>query len=317
MKISILMALYNGEKFLAAQLSSIKEQTLLPNQIIFIDDASSINPSYLIKEALAGSGIEYVILKNDRNRGSNYSFRRGVAYASGDVMLFSDQDDIWLNDKIENVKNFFNRQKNASVVFNDCRFLIDEKAVLFPTKADVILSYSGSIDHFVAGCCTAFTKDVAKAVNSGLYGNLNYDDQVHAVGKLLKSRYFLNKSLQLYRRHGNNQSVIPQNLPITNTNGLRKILTRFMYIFMNYTHMGLFNMSNDELEVHTKNCVALSNEKAGPYYDESVVAVMIKLLRKRSYYEFLLRGCKKDVSITISIGILCGYVYQALRGMLR
>ena len=73
------------------------------------------------------------------------------------------------------------------------------------------MASSGTIDHFVAGCCTAFDRVIASAVAKSLYNDLNYDDQVHMIGRILKRRFFLNQSLQLYRRHSNNESNIPQN----------------------------------------------------------------------------------------------------------
>ena len=53
-KISVVMSLYNGEKYLVEQLESIRSQTLLPDEIIFVDDASLIDPSHLIKSVLDG-----------------------------------------------------------------------------------------------------------------------------------------------------------------------------------------------------------------------------------------------------------------------
>ncbi len=316
-KISVVMSLYNGEKYLVEQLESIKNQTLLPNEIVFVDDASSTNPSYLIKSVLDGSGISYLILINDRNQGSNYSFRRGVKNAIGDIIFFSDQDDIWLETKIQTVIDFFNENSNASVVINDCFFLMDNQVLSSPTKAEVILSYSGTIDHFVAGCCTSFSKVVVKAVNNGLYDNLNYDDQVHAIGKLLKQRYFLNKSVQLYRRHLNNQSVIPQNSGVINSNKLRKNLNRIIYEFGKFTHINLLKMNKSELDDYKNKLQALSKSKVNEYHNQLIVVGLINSLREGSFYKFLTKVFKKGVSIVTSIGIFLGFYYLKLRGIYR
>ena len=311
------MALFNAEKYLPAQLKSIIEQTLRPNQIVFVDDASSQCPDHMIEDILGNTDIEYIILKNNNNRGSNYAFRRGLDHADGDIILFSDQDDIWLLDKIKTVRDFFNTHKNASVVFNDCMFLVKEAALRTPTKVEVILSYSGSTEHFVAGCCTAFTRDILRAVNVGLYCDLNYDDQVHAIGRILKRRYFLNQPLQLYRRHADNQSVIPQNIPVINNNFLRKYFTRFNFLFQNYIYINLYNMSNGQLEVHRNNLLVLSGEQDSPFHDEVFVVLMIKLLKQRSYYEFILEGWKNHVQPKKCVGIFIGFFYTEFRNMLR
>lgn len=316
-KISIVMSLYNGEKYLVEQLESIKNQTLLPNEIVFVDDASSTNPSQLIKSILDGSGINYLILINDKNQGSNYSFRKGVKNAVGDIIFFSDQDDIWLETKIQTVIDFFNENSNTSVVINDCSFFMDNQVLSYPTKAEVILSYSGTEDHFVAGCCTSFNKVVAKAVNNGLYDNLNFDDQVHAIGKLLKQRYFLNKSLQLYRRHLNNQSVIPQNNGIINTNKFRKNLNRIIYEFGEFTHINLLKMNMSELEDYENKLQSLSKNNVNEFYNQILVVGLVKSLREGVFYKFLTKVFTKDVSIVTSIGVFLGFYYLKLRDISR
>jgi glycosyltransferase involved in cell wall biosynthesis len=316
-KISVVMSLYNGEEYLVKQLESIKSQTLLPDEIVFVDDASSTNPSHLIESVLDGSGINYSILINDKNQGSNYCFRKGVKNAVGDVIFFSDQDDIWLETKIQTVINFFNENTNASVVINDCYFLMGKQILSYPTKAEVILSYSGTIDHFVAGCCTSFNKVIINAVNNGLYDNLNYDDQVHEIGKLLKQRYFLNKPVQLYRRHLNNQSVIPQNNGIINTNILRKNFNRIIYEFGEFIHINLLKMNKSELEDHKKKIQVLSKSKTNEYHNQLLVVELINLLREESFYKFLTKVFTKGVSIVTSSGVFLGVYYLKFRGIYR
>ncbi len=316
-KISVVMSLYNGEKYLAEQLESIKNQTLPPDEIIFVDDASSRNPTTLIKRVLDGSGISYLILINDRNQGSNYSFRRGVKNAIGDIIFFSDQDDTWLETKIQTVIDFFGENSNTSVVINDCFFLIDNQVLPSPTKAETILSYSGTIDHFVAGCCTSFNKIVAKAINNGLYDNLNYDDQVHAIGKLLEQRSFLNKSLQLYRRHSNNQSVIPQNDGVINSNKLRKNLNRLIYEFGKLIHINLLKMNKNELAEHKNKLQALSKSKINEYHNQLIVIGLINSLREGSFYKFLTKAFKEGASVITFIRVFLGFFYLKLRSIYK
>ena len=143
--------------------------------------------------------------------GYNFSFRKGIKEANGDIIFFSDQDDIWIDLKIEKILKYFKSKQDVSVVINDCFFLREGKVSRELTKAQTIKNFSGTLDHFVAGCCTAFDRVILDAVNHGLYEDLNYDDQIHKIGKLLNRRFFYNEVLQLYRRHSENESKIPQN----------------------------------------------------------------------------------------------------------
>lgn len=101
-KIAILMATYNGEKFIKEQLDSIFSQTIGENDITLIirDDGSSDNTLSIIKQY---SDNYKILIINDleNNIGPARSFWRLLKYADGyDYYMFSDQDDIWDHDKI-------------------------------------------------------------------------------------------------------------------------------------------------------------------------------------------------------------------------
>ncbi len=257
-KISVVMAIHNGQEYLVEQIESIKSQLLLPDEVIFVDDASNEDPSQLIQDTLKGSLIKFTILKNKKNMGVNFTFRRGVKAAKGDIIFFSDQDDIWLNSKIKTVVSFFKSNPMASVLINDCTFLRDGEVSSGKTKAKAILDYSGTNDYFVAGCCTAFDKIILSAIEKGLYDNLNYDDQVHMIARSLERRFFINEPLQLYRRHMNNHSLIPQNDGVKPT--LRgKYNNKLMHEFVKFFFIDLLIMDPKELADHNNKIKLLKN----------------------------------------------------------
>ena len=70
--------------------------------MIFIDDASIDNSIEVIETDLKNKQFEnYLILKNKINIGPNGSFELGIKNSQGEFIAFCDQDDIWLQKKLE------------------------------------------------------------------------------------------------------------------------------------------------------------------------------------------------------------------------
>lgn len=98
--VSVVMATYNGEKYLREQLDSIINQTYPIHEIIIQDDCS-IDGTIAIIEEYAREYSNIMFFVNDNNLGINQNFKTAVMRATGDFIALSDQDDIWFPDKIE------------------------------------------------------------------------------------------------------------------------------------------------------------------------------------------------------------------------
>ena len=94
--ISVIIPIYNGEKFIMRSLLSIESQTFQDFEIIFIDDCSTDSSFKLINElTLIDDRIK--LFKNKYNRGILYTKSFGVTQAQGKYILIIDQDDIYIN----------------------------------------------------------------------------------------------------------------------------------------------------------------------------------------------------------------------------
>ena len=97
MKVSLVMAVYNGEKYLIEQLDSIRKQTYPIDEVILIDDVSTDNSYELIHQYIDG----WKLIKNENNLGYRKNFKKGLEIVDGDIIFLSDQDDRWHLNKIE------------------------------------------------------------------------------------------------------------------------------------------------------------------------------------------------------------------------
>lgn len=99
MKISVVMTTYNGEKYLKEQIDSILLQTLLPDEIIICDDASTDGTVAILEQYKDVRGLRYVI--NQKQIGLIRNFKKAVSLAKEENhVALCDQDDIWLPDKL-------------------------------------------------------------------------------------------------------------------------------------------------------------------------------------------------------------------------
>ncbi|MGO3003018.1 MAG: glycosyltransferase family 2 protein [Leuconostoc mesenteroides] len=102
MKINIVMSTYNGEQFLAEQIDSIQQQTFKDWQLLIRDDGSSDQTPEIIKSFVAQDPRIVFINEHDReNFGVIKNFFTLIKHDKADYYFFSDQDDIWLEDKLE------------------------------------------------------------------------------------------------------------------------------------------------------------------------------------------------------------------------
>lgn len=94
--ISIIMPLYNVEKYIEKCLASIKDQTFKSYELIIIDDCSTDNSLVLVMKFIKDNPeIKCIIIQNDQNRGASYSRNIGMQKAIGEYICFMDSDDSW------------------------------------------------------------------------------------------------------------------------------------------------------------------------------------------------------------------------------
>ncbi|HFI0231865.1 TPA: glycosyltransferase family 2 protein [Streptococcus suis] len=101
MKVNILMSTYNGQQFLAEQIRSIQDQTYTDWTLLIRDDGSSDRTREILQDfASQDSRIRLIDVEQTKNLGVIKSFYRLVHYDQADYYFFSDQDDVWLPDKL-------------------------------------------------------------------------------------------------------------------------------------------------------------------------------------------------------------------------
>lgn len=118
-KVSVIVPVFNGNRFLAATLRSIASQTLPPWEIIVVDDCSTHDTQACVAAALPDA----VFLRNSRNGGVCITRNVGIRASSGVMIALSDQDDIWHPEKLERQAAAMRGNPDVDFLFTNFTYL--------------------------------------------------------------------------------------------------------------------------------------------------------------------------------------------------
>lgn len=123
--VSVIMPVYNGEKYISQAIESVlRQKTSL--ELIIIDDCSSDNTRFVISKY--ESDIRVVFVPNEKNLGVAASRNKGMELAKGKYIAFLDADDYWTEDKLE--KQLTLMEEKQAVLSSTGRELMDEEGIL-------------------------------------------------------------------------------------------------------------------------------------------------------------------------------------------
>lgn len=98
LRYAVVIPVYNGQQFIAKAIESCLQQSLLPSEIIVVDDASTDDTVSIVRSF---SSDLIRLEQNTSNRGPSFSRNRGMQLAGSDWILFLDADDVFHPEKIE------------------------------------------------------------------------------------------------------------------------------------------------------------------------------------------------------------------------
>jgi len=206
-KVSIALATYNGESYLHDQLQSYLEQYRQPDEIVVCDDCSNDGTLEILEAFRASAPFMIRIFQNPCNIGYTKNFEKAMSLCTGDIIFFSDQDDIWLPNKIRAIEKLFESYGDKSLIVHDGAIVDAATNSTGLTKLGQIRSGGLSDDSFVTGTLSALKRDILGYVlpfPKGITGG--HDGWVHAIGRMLNRRLVVDDVLQKLRRHSLNTS---------------------------------------------------------------------------------------------------------------
>ncbi|HEY1357620.1 MAG TPA: glycosyltransferase family 2 protein [Thermoleophilaceae bacterium] len=125
MSISVAMCTYNGERHVREQLDSIAAQSRPPDELVICDDGSTDGTRVIVSNFGAAATFPVRVHVNEQNLGSTKNFERAIGLCTGEVIALSDQDDLWLPEKLAVLEAAFDRNPDVGLVFTDAE-VVDE-----------------------------------------------------------------------------------------------------------------------------------------------------------------------------------------------
>lgn len=167
-KVQILMSTYNGERFLREQLESLLHQSWKNLEILIRDDGSNDRTPDILQEY--GAKYKQVKIFLEENQGVNRSFFALLEKSDADYVAFCDQDDIWLEGKMEaGIRKLEGEQGPALYCSN--KILVDSKGNLME-KQDRRTRIPGFgnavVECICTGCTTVMNRKMAEIIKDRL-----------------------------------------------------------------------------------------------------------------------------------------------------
>lgn len=217
--IAVLLTTYNGEKYLKEQLDSLRCQTCR-NFVCFIhDDASSDGTPELAATYCREHPEQFVYTGSSKVGGAKYNFMHLLKYVEADYIMFCDQDDVWMPEKIEKSYIKIKQTEGASP---ECPVCVCADAVVADSRLNVInesfYDFSGITlpaeiklkdllyGDFVVGCTMIFNRKLRERVlSANVTGMISMHDSFIALcAKACGRLAYMSETLLLYRQHGRN-----------------------------------------------------------------------------------------------------------------
>ena len=129
-KVSVIIPVFNKEKYLSTCINSIINQSLKDIELILIDDCSSDN-SYTIMEEYAKKDSRIKIYKNSNNIGTGATRNKGIKIAKSDYISFVDADD-YISQNLLEINYEAAVKNNADIIMIDIVFIKDDRFLKLP-----------------------------------------------------------------------------------------------------------------------------------------------------------------------------------------
>tara|TARA_R110002072_G_scaffold244091_2_gene403464 strand:- start:36 stop:860 length:825 start_codon:yes stop_codon:yes gene_type:complete len=256
-KVQILLATYNGEKYLSDQLKSILDQTFQNWELLISDDNSTDNTQIIIDQFLKLYPSKIRQVHVDKKGSSTANFMSLLNFVTAPYIMFCDQDDYWHNNKMENSVECIERvvEKNkVALVYTDMEVVDSELKILYSSflkqqglnpkwrnSSNAVFSQS-----MAAGCSMIFTKSLIDCLHPIQEKLFQHDHWILMHAAFYGKVEFIPKSLVKYRQHqhnaiGSHHSGI--NYFFGKLKDLNKIIQRWVYIKAQFgSSISLFNL---------------------------------------------------------------------------
>lgn len=329
MKVSVVMATYNGEAYIFKQMQSILNQYYKPDEVIIYDDRSTDNTVKIVTKFIEENNLSNWTLKvNYKNEGWKKNFYKSLKEASEELIFFCDQDDIWEPDKINIMREKMLENRNILALAGRMRLIDENDKILPPSK---ILPFSGEnsgkiyknkfnskfVYTIVPGCTLCIKSDLLKYMDMLDFSIIPHDSLFWKIATILDGAYYIDLDIIKYRVHSNNAS----GATTENIIGKSSIQNRIEGIRDNKKLTEQFlNLVNDNDEIYCnkyktniiKQNINILNKRLKLLENKNLLYIPILIINHKYYPS--LKAIIGDITYIFNINKISGNIWWKIYG---
>lgn len=221
-EVSVIMPIYNGERYLSEAIRSILNQTFGNFELLIIDDGSTDNSSKLITQ-YRDPRIRYI--HHEKNRGLIDTLNHGIAEARHELIARHDQDDIAYPERLQCQTDFMVQHPEVGVCGSGA-FLLENgqrtTKIVFPAS-DSLIRWALPFYNPLIHPSIIYRRSVVRLI-SGYSTAANYSEDYDLWWRILPHTKFYNiqRPLMDLRKHQTNMTITKQEYHIQQTTNLTK-----------------------------------------------------------------------------------------------
>ncbi|MCE2121790.1 glycosyltransferase [Streptococcus thermophilus] len=221
MKTSVIIATYNGSKFIEEQFDSILAQSVQPDEVVITDDGSKDNTREVVQRYIDEHDLnkKWHLHVNEKNKGYARNFLDGAMLTTGDIVFFCDQDDIWISDRVKKMSEVMEKNPKINLLCSNLEpFYYEEDTRKWSEKDLKAMKTDGSLEicdltpeyfHLKrSGCTMCIRKTFLEEIMPYWTANWPHDDFVWKMAVISSSCAILHFVSMRRRMHSNNATVI-------------------------------------------------------------------------------------------------------------
>lgn len=302
MKVAVLMATYNGEKYIKEQINSILNQSFDNFDLLIRDDGSKDRTkSIILKMAQKDSRVK-LIGSDSKNVGQlkNFEFLMKYIDAKYTYVFFSDQDDIWFPQKIElTLKGFKNNYSKFQLVYTNYEVRDfnknDHGRIRYDGKIPDRISFERLLfQNWIMGCTMAINfslNEVAKNIPSSAE---NHDNWISNVAAMLGDIEYISTPTMIHRIHENN---------VTQNENTKKISNQIIRTIKRFHLRDSYR--SDKIEF----IIRLSQTGNASFDRINVVNTFKKMLLHPTIFNFVKMFQYKYLGVNFKQTLILGFVF--------
>lgn len=160
--VSIVLPVYNGERYLAQAIESVLNQTFTDFELILVNDCSTDSTEEII-ERYASKDQRIVYLKNEVNLKLPASLNRGFSVAKGQYLTWTSDDNLYMPTAIERMAEFLDQHPEAALVYCDYDEVDEDGALI---RQRIVEEPDKLLYRNVVGACFLYRREAAEVAGA-------------------------------------------------------------------------------------------------------------------------------------------------------